>query len=1102
MQRQIEVLHRQADQLSAAGQRQQALAVCQEAVQLAQTSLSSEPTVYITSLTELAHLREAEGDLMGARPLYEQALSICEQVLGPDHPETVTSLTRLGWLLHNLGDLTEARPYLEKALVSSCRVLGNDHPETQRKLSALGSLLWEMGNLTAARRYLEQALEVSRRVLGNDHPDTALNCQMLGYLLQDTGDLSTARRYLEEGGEITLRLMGLFNSDYAERQNKLGMRWQAVGDLAEAGSCLELALRIYRGVLGNDHPDTARSLNNLGLLLREMGDLIPARAYLEEALAVYRRVLGNDHLDTAVCLNNLGLLCHRQGDLAAARPHYEQALEVRRRVLSKDHADTAQSLNNLGLLCHHLGDLAAARIYYEQALEILQKVPGNDHPDTATCLNNLGILEVVVGRIDEALALMRQASAIGDRMIGRIFTIGSDRQRLLFLQKLQGNQESFLSLFYRHLAGSPEAVREAFDLVVRRKALSVETLSTQRAALFARRYPHLRTEVNQSSLPYARAEFFRTTYWRERTAQKVLAGPDLGETLEHHKLALLHLREIQEFEETGVAQITHEILDQERQKADGRAVALALPEGVTLVEFVRFQVFDFHAVSPCGKERWNSARYLAFVLPSGEPDQVQMIDLGEAGPIDQLIGDFLAGLTGSAELRDLTKVTRQGAAVAEATFGVRLRAAIFDPLAEALGVCRRLLLAPDGELNRLPFEVLPLADGRHLLDDYRLSYVSVGRDVLRFGSALSGQPTEPLVVADPNFDLGAVAEAGVTGSLTSAASDSQGGYRFTHRRANPAHELPLQPVAEPLLTTAVTASSRLARNLNRSHYNFPRLPGTRVEGENVGRRLGVQPWLADAALEGQLKACGSPRILHLATHGFFLPDQQRDSNQFGQNLEWRGVGDASSLNRLSGPGMENPMLRSGLALAGANSFLKGAPLPFEVEDGLLTAEDVVGFTLLDTELVVLSACETGLGTVRAGEGVFGLRRAFIVAGARTLVMSLWKVPDLATAFLMDRFYDNLLTRGLDRDLALSQAQRATRDATVGQLKQEWLTPAMIERLAAGDAEARRRLDDLSAKPDGYQPFEHPVYWGAFICQGDTAPLRASAGDRATSQPEP
>ncbi len=229
--------------------------------------------------------------------------------------------------------------------------------------------------------------------------------------------------------------------------------------------------------------------------------------------------------------------------------------------------------------------------------------------------------------------------------------------------------------------------------------------------------------------------------------------------------------------------------------------------------------------------------------------------------------------------------------------------------------------------------------------------------------------------------------------------------------------------------------------------------------------------------------------MHLATHGFFLPDQTRDPNRDFRNLELLG-GQDGGFGRLAGPGMENPMLRSGLALAGANTFLRGDPLPPDAEDGLLTAEDVSGLDLLDTELVVLSACDTGLGAVHAGEGVFGLRRAFIVAGAKTLVMSLWKVPDLATAFLMDRFYDNLLNRRMDRDLALSDAQRCTRDATIGQLKQEWLTPAKIERLASGNLDSRRGLQELAAKADDHRPFAAPFYWGAFICQGDPSPLPA------------
>src|SRR5207253_3644224 len=130
---------------------------------------------------------------------------------------------------------------------------------------------------------------------------------------------------------------------------------------------------------------------------------------------------------------------------------------------------------------------------------------------------------------------------------------------------------------------------------------------------------------------------------------------------------------------------------------------------------------------------------------------------------------------------------------------------------------------------------------------------------------------------------------------------------------------------------------------------------------------------------------------HIATHGFFL------TNQPGDQIE---------LDRLSR--LENPLLRSGLALAGANTWLKRQVLPPEAEDGLLTAEDVTGMDLLDTDLVVLSACGTGVGQVHVGEGVFGLRRAFAVAGARTLVMSLWKVPDEQTQELMVDFYQRIL----------------------------------------------------------------------------------------------
>ncbi|HMX27688.1 MAG TPA: CHAT domain-containing protein, partial [Blastocatellia bacterium] len=337
--------------------------------------------------------------------------------------------------------------------------------------------------------------------------------------------------------------------------------------------------------------------------------------------------------------------------------------------------------------------------------------------------------------------------------------------------------------------------------------------------------------------------------------------------------------------------------------------------------------------------------------------------------------------------------------------GQALRAALFDPLRAALGEGKRLLLAPDGDLARLPFEVLPTDDGRRLIDAYQISYLGAGRDVLRWGAAVSGQPSAPVVAADPDFDLG--------------ARDARG-----------------QADAEEV-------RGRRTRDASWSALPFDQLEGTRKEGERIAALLGVKPWLRGQALEKRLKECRSPRILHLATHGFFLTDQPRDLNQ-----EARGLGALGwqADKPFAAPGMENPLLRSGLALAGANWKNKGFTPPPEAEDGLLTAEDVTGLDLLATDLVVLSACETGLGEIHVGEGVFGLRRAFVLAGAKTLVMSLWKVSDEATRELMEDFYARIL-QGEGRAEALRQAQ-------------------------------------LTMK----EKYPDPYYWGAFICQGEPGPL--------------
>jgi CHAT domain-containing protein len=727
------------------------------------------------------------------------------------------------------------------------------------------------------------------------------------------------------------------------------------------------------------------------------------------------------------------------GDHAQAEWFYLQALEVHHSSRIPTDADTGRRLHDLAcFLADESGySVEADDPLYQSAYQLFLSTQGEAVPSYTSSQYGLACVYAATGRVAEARSLMRQAAAGDDLLIGQVFVLGSEAQRANFLQTVWPHLAVHLSLVHRCFPHSAAEVRAALELTWRRKGIGAEALNAQREAVLNGRHPSAGPQLRELNT------------LRNWITKKALEGPGLEGSAGHLE-CLQRWHAERNVLESRLARLTPEIHPRERLLAARlQAVGRCLPPDTSLVEYVRSPLRGFLALPYQGEPDTSSLHYLAFATP-GSSNGVSLIDLGEAEPIDRLVKDFRAGVTGQTEPRDLSRVAGRGTWDAGAPAGECLRAAVFDPLAGALGTSRRLFLASDGDLNRLPFEVLPLADGRHLLDAYRISYASVGRDVLRFQARSGRQPAAPLVAADPDFDL----------------------------------------TAAFALPSATQVMGPLSRDLGNRRFHFLRLPGTRAEGERIARRLGVQPQLGGAALEGRLKACRSPRILHLATHGFFLPDQPRDLNQLGRNLELIGVGETPGLGRLSGPGMEDPMLRSGLALAGANTFLRGAALPAEAEDGLLTAEDVAGLDLLDTELVVLSACETGLGDVHVGEGVFGLRRAFIVAGAKTLVMSLWKVPDLATAFLMDRFYDNLLTRGLDRDLALSEAQRYTRDATIAQLKAEWLAPDMIEQFAAGDAEARRSLEALAAKPDDHRPFERPFFWGAFICQGDPSPLPA------------
>lgn len=994
---------------------------------------------YAVSLNNLGWFYQTQGEYSQAERQYAQAIDVLRDALGEEHPKVALALNNLAGTYLSQGRYELAEKTCRQALEARQKALGQEHPDVAHGLLSLGEIFRLTGQYAEAQRETQRAVDILRKACGDGHPDVALALNNLTAILMAMGHFSAAEPLARESAEVRRATVGESHPDFANSLCNLAELYRRMGSNEEAERCYWQAAEVYRESMSEQHPNYAAVLGNLSVLYESTGRLEDAGRLANQVMELRRSTQGEQHPLFALSLNNLAGIHRNRGDYSTAEALLRRALEIRLATLGENHPDVAQSADNLAVLYGEIGDAVKAEELCRQALKIRRAALGEEHPDVGLSLYNLAAVCAMTGRNVQALSLMRRAGRIDDLVIGQVFSIGSENQRSAILQKVRGNLDSYLSLVAQSFANAANVIREAMDVVLRRKAIAAEALAVQRDTVLRGKYPDLQSPLKELSM------------LRSQIARKILDGPG-PEGIDTHEQQLAEWTNRKERLEADLArQIPDMNLEQQLRASGRRAVALGLPEGHVLVEFVRYLPRNFHAVSARGESTWNPARYLAFVLPAGQPDRVQMIDLGEADSIDRLIGDFRRGIVNDIAQRDVTVVTKREAKPILGDTSRRLYETVFAPLLRAIGKCRRLLLAPDGDLTRLPFEALPHVNGRYLVDEFQFSYVGTGRDVLRFKTSVPGQATEPLVVADPDFSLG------------------QHGSQL--------------PADHP------NAGGRQSRDLSDYRLHFPRLPGTRLEAERIAALLEVIPWLDRDALEGRIRRdCRSPHVLHLATHGFFLSDQS-DASQGSRHagpLTFRDS-DVDS-QRLVGALPENPLLRSGLALAGAETWINRGQPPAEAEDGLLTAEDVSGLDLLATELVVLSACDTGLGEIRFGEGLLGLSRAFVLAGAATVVMSLWKVSDLATAILMERLYENLLHRRLRRDESLRDAQRHLRQLRADELRKSWLVPEVIERLTVDNPAARREVESITHSAGHVQPFTHPFYWAGFICLGDPSPL--------------
>jgi CHAT domain-containing protein/Tfp pilus assembly protein PilF len=899
------------------------------------------------------------------------AIAAREKVLGPDHPYVAAALNNLAIVYYLKGDLDKAQQLHQRILKIREKSLPPDHPFLAATLNNIAEIYRLKGEYPTAEALYRRSIAIWERSLGPDHPVLALPITNLAIVRRVLGDYAEAEALYLRAIAIRENALGPDHIDVASSINNLGTLYMVKGDLTKAEEMLQRALQILEHALGPDHPRVATALTNLGSIAHDRGNLDKAEQLYRRALEIWRKGLGPDHPNFAIPLDGLATVLYDRGDLDGAEPLMQHALEIREKALGPEHPDVATSLNNLAKLYSRRGNFAKAEEFYQRALKIREKTLGPEHPDVSELLNNMATFYAARGDSARAIATQAQANAIIEHNIALNVLMGSERQKLAYLDTLSELNDRTISLHIK-LAPDNRAARElAVTTILQRKGRVQDAMSDGLASLRRRFNPQDQQLLDQLN---------DTT---GRLARLVLNGPQKISLAEHQR-QIATLEEQKEQIENEISRRSSGFYTRS-EPATVKAVQAAIPAQGALIEISTYRPFDPNAVRE-NRKPYGETRYVAYVLR--HEGEVQWEDLGETRSIDEAINALRRALR-DPKRNDVRQLARA------------LDQKVMLPVRALAGDATQLLVSPDGQLNLIPFEALVDEHEQYLVEHYSFTYLTSGRDLLRMRVAQESK-SHPLVIANPSFGEPAailLAKAS-TGARTSGARDRR-------RPVTSSHDW--------------------------SDIYFAPLEGSAREARTIEKLLPEASVLTEAqATETAIKQASAPSILHIATHGFFL----QDAGPAGELAQSRTRG--INVNAR----IENPLLRSGLALAGANLHSGGN------EDGILTAMEASGLNLWGTKLVVLSACDTGVGEVRNGEGVYGLRRAFVLAGAQSMVMSLWPVSDYLTRTLMTNYYRNL-TKGLGRGDSLRQVQLE-----------------MLKR----------------------DPKQHPYYWANFIQSGEWANL--------------
>ena len=923
-------------------------------------------------------------------------------------------------------DYDQAELYFSEELTRLKDSLKTDIDSTCSKVyTYLGWIYTEKGKYYQAYEATTLALEIKLHVYGDHHPEYAISMAALGYVFIATGDDYQAEPYLLEALQIYSDSMGQNNVFSSNMLQNLGLVYLNMGDYRTAEKNLLQSIQISKDVEGDTSSEYAAKLHALGLLYYRIGDYEGALNYFVQAYKIWIES-GVGSKEVAISCSSIGRICTDIGEYELADQFLSTAIYLQDSLYNGQSLEYARTLSNAANYFRQRADYENALDYYLAAMEMRKSIVGQQHLGYALSLNDIGVVLFKMGRYDLA-----EEYYLSAYLIYKDMSSSYDNSRLTSLFNL-----GHLYYIQGRYAESEVHFSELCSLYKTLYVKSVDFMSARQR----QEYWNTMLDLFENWCPdltfryVALSPSITTLSYNNELFKKglLLTSSDAVKRsiLESSDTTLIH-------QWNDLTKKKQQIMVLEEKNSDADYLAQLREEAETLEKEITRSSAAYRENMRQWEITWDSVR--AVLKPKQVAIEFMRAPLNEDSTMycallvrDTCSYPIMIPLFEEKEVTQLLQVSIPSSinkAYSYRENGKELSRLVWSKVLPYINPGEIVFFAPTGLLHEVAMESIPYDSTQVISDVYNLVRLSSTRELAIHKPAISHK------------------KATLYGGISYDVS---------------ADELLAQSAAYPSLTSR----SVINDTINRGRVRY--LPGTKSEIEGIQKALSnkeirVQAYTASAANEESFKALSGTKqnILHVATHGFYWPDST--------NID--------------------PMERSGLLLAGANIVLSGhrERLPEGIEDGVLTAKEISTLDLREADIVVLSACETAQGVI-TGEGVFGLQRAFKMAGAQTLLMAIWPVSDEATQLLMNFFY-RYYSQGMSKRQAFRMAQQEVRSYTAegtssgsrSSLHEKYKNKGKMTGQAPQPPKGGVESSVVSEQGvEVSHPYASPYYWAGFI----------------------